>query len=463
LLYAVVDIETTGSYAAANGITEIAICITDGTKILAQYETLINPGQPIPYFIQSMTGITDAMVQQAPRFEAVAEKIYTLLQDKIFVAHNVSFDYSFVLSHLKEAGYALQSPKLCTVRLARKIIPGYPSYSLGKLCRSLHISVYDRHRAGGDCAATVQLLHLLIEKDVEGHIGKSLKKNSKEWILPPNVPKEHFDKLPYTPGVYYFHNAKGKVVYVGKANNLRYRVNSHFSNNSQGRQKQNFMQHVHAITYKECATELMACILESVEIKKRWPIFNASQKRWEDVYGIYVYEDQNGYLRLAIDKKRKRLNPVYTFHYLVDGHAVLRKLISEHQLCPVLCFMQKNNTACVALAASTCSGACAQLEAPALYNERVNEAIAALQNKPSYAIVDKGIEPAMQSCILVCDGQFYGMGYVPAAAVINDINWIKEQVTLYRENSYIRNMVMGYASRFPDKIVMLSSREIVDV
>jgi DNA polymerase-3 subunit epsilon len=250
---------------------------------------------------------------------------------------------------------------------------------------------------------------------------------------------------------------------VGKANNLRYRVNSHFSNNSQGRQKQNFMQHVHAITYKECATELMACILESVEIKKRWPIFNASQKRWEDVYGIYVYEDQNGYLRLAIDKKRKRLNPVYTFHYLVDGHAVLRKLISEHQLCPVLCFMQKNNTACVALAASTCSGACAQLEAPALYNERVNEAIAALQNKPSYAIVDKGIEPAMQSCILVCDGQFYGMGYVPAAAVINDINWIKEQVTLYRENSYIRNMVMGYASRFPDKIVMLSSREIVDV
>jgi DNA polymerase III subunit epsilon len=451
-LYAIVDIETTGSYAAANGITEISIHVFDGDKVTQQFETLINPGQPIPYFIQSMTGITDKMVADAPRFDAVAEQIFNLLQDKIFIAHNVSFDYSFVAAHLKDAGYHLQSQKLCTVRLSRKIFPGFPSYSLGKLCRSLDIQVYDRHRAGGDSEATVKLFKKLLENDKEQHIQKSLKRNSKEWILPPNVPKEHFDKLPYTPGVYFFHNEKGKVVYVGKANNIKYRVNSHFSNNSESRQKQNFMQHVHGISYQPCGTELMACILESAEIKKRWPVFNSSQKRWEDVYGIYQFEDQNGYLRLAIDKNRKRLTPVYTFHYLVDGHAILRKLIKEFQLCPVLCFMQKNNQ-CEGANDNSCNGACVRKEKAAAYNERVIEGANSLRKQPTFAVLDKGLNGDDQSCILVCEGKFYGMGYIPGGDLFDDVEILKEKLTVYRENSFIRNMVHGYAARFPSKII----------
>jgi DNA polymerase-3 subunit epsilon len=331
-MYAIVDIETTGSYAAANGITEISIQLSDGQTVTGQYNTLINPGQPIPPYISAMTGISNQMVAKAPRFEEVAEKVFELLQGRIFIAHNVSFDYSFVKSHLREAGFELNTKKLCTVRLSRKIIPGLPSYSLGKLSRSLGIEITDRHRASGDAAATATIFHLLLANDKEQHIQKSLQRNSKEWILPPNVPKEHFDALPYTPGVYYFHNEKGKVVYVGKATNIRYRVNSHFSNNSESRQKQHFMQHVYAISYQPCATELMACILESAEIKKRWPVFNTSQKRWEDIYGIFLYEDRRGYLRLGIDKNRKRLHPVYTFHYLVDGHAMIRKPTKTNQV-----------------------------------------------------------------------------------------------------------------------------------
>ncbi len=179
-----------------------------------------------------------------------------------------------------------------------------------------------------------------MQNDKEDHITKSLHRSSKEQSLPPNVPKEHFDRLPYTPGVYYFHNEKGKIIYVGKATNLRYRVSSHFSNNSSGRQRQNFLRHTHAINFQPCATELMACILESTEIKKWWPVFNNSQKRWEDVYGIFAYEDQRGYLRLAIEKNRSRLQPIYSFHYLVDGHTLLRRIMREYQLCPKLCFMQ---------------------------------------------------------------------------------------------------------------------------
>ncbi len=451
-MYAVVDIETTGAYAAANGITEISVYVFDGQKITEQFETLINPGQPIPYYIQSMTGITDKMVATAPRFEEVAEKIYSLLHDKIFVAHNVSFDYSFVKSHLKQSGFELNTKKLCTVRMGRKIFPGLPSYSLGNLCQSLGITIYDRHRAGGDAEATVKVLQQLIENDNENLIQKSLQRNSKDAILPPNVPKEHFEQLPYTPGVYYFHNAKGKVVYVGKATNIRYRVNSHFSNNSESRQKQNFMQHVYSISYQSCGTELMACILESAEIKKRWPVFNSSQKKWEDTYGIYMYEDQKGYLRLAIDKNRKRLNPVFTFHYLVDGHAILRKLIRDFNLCPKLCFLQKDPGSCEGIEDGYCKGACEQMESAAAYNGRVISAATSLRQQPTFAIIDAGLNGDDNSCILVEKGTFYGMGYIPSNERAKDILKLKEYLTQYRENSFIRNLVHGYAARFPQKI-----------
>ncbi|MEO7984558.1 MAG: exonuclease domain-containing protein [Bacteroidota bacterium] len=460
-MYAIVDIETTGGYAAANGITEISIHLFDGKNITGRFETLINPGQPIPYYITAMTGISDQMVANAPAFEAVAEKIYSLLHDKIFIAHNVNFDYSFVKGHLKEAGFDLNSKKLCTVRLSRKIFPGFPSYSLGKLCQSLDIIIHERHRAGGDAAATVKVFQQLLANDKEEHIQKSLQRNSKEAILPPNVPKEHFTQLPYTPGVYYFHNEKGKVVYVGKANNIRYRVNSHFSNNAETRQKQNFMQHVHAISFQSCGTEMMACILESAEIKKRWPVFNSSQKRWEDIYGIFEYEDQNGYLRLAIDKNRKRLNPVSTFHYLVDGHAILRKLIKDFNLCPKLCFLQKDPGLCEGIHEGYCKAACEQKETPGSYNERVRKAGDSLRSQPSFAILDKGLNGDDHSCILVWEGKFYGMGYIPDDVQIINPESVKDYLTVYRENSFIRNLVNGYAARFPSKIVLFETAPVV--
>lgn len=454
-MYAIVDIETTGGYAAANGITEISIQVFDGAAITEKFETLINPGQPIPPYISAMTGITDRMVSEAPAFNQVADKIYQILHDKVFIAHNVNFDYSFVKSHLKEAGYELASKKLCTVRLSRKIIPGLPSYSLGRLCESLGITNHSRHRAGGDAEATTRVFQFLLEQDKEQHIQKSLLRNSREAYLPPNVPKEDFEKLPYTPGVYFFHDQKGKVVYVGKANNIKYRVTSHFSNNSESRQKQNFMKHVYNISYTDCGTELMACIMESAEIKKRWPIFNSSQKRWEDVYGIFVYEDQNGYLRLAIDKNGKRMNPVYSFHYLVDGHAIMRKLVQQFHLCPKLCFLQKDEATCEGVLSENCYGACEKKEEPSVYNQRVSEACASMQQQPSFAIIDKGIRPEEKSCILIAAGKFYGMGYLQDDVQVSDMESLKDQLTMYRENSYIRNMVHGYAARFPSKVVYL--------
>ena len=200
-MYAIVDIETTGSHASANGITEIAICLHNGVEVYHQYQTLINPGRDIPVFIQALTGINNEMVAGAPAFAQVAPEIHAMLKDKIFVAHNVNFDYSFVRHHLAAAGFDLQCNKLCTVRLGRKILPGMPSYSLGKLCRHLGIGNPERHRAGGDAAATAQLFTLLINNDKGDHIKSSLKQRSREQTLPANLPKSQVDDLPYVPGV----------------------------------------------------------------------------------------------------------------------------------------------------------------------------------------------------------------------------------------------------------------------
>jgi DNA polymerase-3 subunit epsilon len=456
-MYAIVDIETTGGYAAANGIIEISIQVFDGEKVIEQFETLINPNQSIPKYIRAFTGITDEMVQDAPQFEEVAETIYTLLQGNIFVAHNVNFDYSFVKSHLEFYGYTLNSRKLCTVRLARQVFPGLPSYSLGNLCHSLEIELINRHRAGGDAAATVLLFKKLLESDTKDIIQSSLHRNSKEQVLPPNVRQRDFNALPKTPGVYYFHDQKGKIIYVGKAKNIRARVNSHFSNNSDSKQKQNFVRNVYSISFQSTATELMAAILESTEIKRLWPVYNTSQKRVEDVYGIFMYEDQNGYMRLAIEKRRRNSNPVYTFHYKVDGHGVLRKLMKEFTLCPKLCFMQTDNDKCVGITEEHCNGACEKTELPKEYNERVLQAIASLTKKPSYVVLDKGLSDDEISCIMVVQGSFFGMGYLPKNFDnITELS-VQEYIKPYKENSFIRTLLNNFISCNPDKVKQLNS------
>jgi DNA polymerase-3 subunit epsilon len=455
-MYAIVDIETTGSYAAANGITELAIHIFDGKNVTRKFETLINPGQPIPSYIQSFTGITNEMVAHAPSFDEVAGKVFSLLNNSIFVAHNVNFDYSFLKSHLLRAGYHLTTKKLCTVRLSRKIFPGFPSYSLGNLCHSLNITLNNRHRAGGDATATVEVFKKLLANDREDFIAKSLHRNSKEQILPPNLPKKYIDQLPESPGVYYFHNAKGKIIYIGKAVNLRQRVTTHFSNNSGSRQKQNFLRHIHSISFRSCATELMAQVLESAEIKRHWPALNLSQKKQDVVWGLYIYEDQNGYLRMAIDKARKNLPSLYTFPHLTAGHALLRKLIQSYSLCPKLCFLHQGTDACSDSENTTCRGACRKLEKPGSYNKRVKKAIEEISTQPSFAILDKGLKDEEQSCILVLNGKFFGMGYLPVDIPVHDTETVKEYLTPYKENQFICNLLLNYKSKFPSKVIELN-------
>lgn len=443
-MYAIVDIETTGGYAANNAITEVAIVLHDGNREVKRYETLVRPGIPIPRYVQALTGINDEMVADAPPFEDIAPEVYEWLKDAVFIAHNVNFDYSFLKHQLEERGFTLNSKKLCTVRLSRKAFPGAPSYSLGNICSYLGINIDNRHRAGGDAQATVLLFEKILEAGGLELIRTMLKGRNSEQYLPVNLPAEEVDRLPMTPGVYYFHNQKGKVIYVGKAKNIRHRVASHFSNNKTGRQKQEFLRNIYSISHETTGTELMAFLLECVEIKRLWPSYNRSLKRFEATYGLYLYEDRNGYSRLILEKKRQQLQPVYTFSLLLEGQNLLRKLAREFRLWKEL----------------TGDEAGEQLEEPASYNNRVEAAIdALLQSLPSFTLMDRGRHAEEKSCILIERGRLYGMGYLPADTAIYDAAELKSYLTRYPENDYMRGLIYAHAERWPAKKLIFSPRE----
>ncbi|HMH21771.1 MAG TPA: exonuclease domain-containing protein [Puia sp.] len=483
-MYAIVDIETTGGYATNNAITELAIVLHDGNRELRRYETLVNPGMAIPRYVQVLTGISDAMVADAPYFSEIAAFVHEWLQGAVFIAHNVNFDYSFIKHQLKACGLDLDCKKLCTVRLSRKTFPGAPSYSLGKICAHLGIPIPNRHRAGGDADATVLLFEKIVQEGGMEHIRMMLKGNSREQYLPIHLPAGQIERLPQTPGVYYFHDGKGKVIYVGKAINLRKRVGSHFSNNKPGRQKQDFLRNIHSITCEPTGTELMAFLLECIEIRRLWPLYNRSLKRFEQTYGLYVFEDRNGYLRLAIEKRRRHLQPVYTFNLLVEGQNLLWKLIRNFDLCPKLCYIQTGEGPCEGIREQYCHGACEQDEASAVYNLRVEEAIRSLiKSLPSFTLLDEGRHPQERSCILIQQGKFYGMGYLPLDVAIlhgsghpghlqvsadlhppdhplnpdpGDQEEWKTYLTPYPENDYIRGLVYQHVEKWPAKKIDLN-------
>jgi DNA polymerase-3 subunit epsilon len=173
-LFVIIDIETTGNRPKFGSITELAVYQHSGQKIVSHYSTLINPEMDIPYYITKLTGIDNKMVEDAPKFYEIAKTLLDLIAGNVFVAHNASFDYSFIKEEFARLGYSFNSKTLCTVKLARKLLPGHRSYSLGKLCADLGIEINGRHRASGDALATAKLFELLLRLNETSENPKAL-------------------------------------------------------------------------------------------------------------------------------------------------------------------------------------------------------------------------------------------------------------------------------------------------
>jgi len=442
LQYAVVDIETTGS---SNRITEIAVYVYDSEKqeIVEEYSSLVNPETHIPSFITGLTGITNEMVAASPRFFEVAKEIHNITKDRVFVAHNVSFDYNVIRSEYKNLGAEFKRKKFCTVRMSRKVFPGLRSYSLGKLCRNLGIEIENRHRAAGDARATVELLKLLLDNDNGSHLENALNERSKEATLPPNLDKNTFDELPELTGVYYMHDKEGKIIYVGKAKDIKSRINSHFLDHSPS--KLRMKKEIADLSYTITGSELLALVVESAEIKNHFPTFNRAQKYTGNAFVLCQFEDQDGIVHLEIAKKRKYMQgAVASFSNVVKARNFLSQLVSEYNLCAKYCGLQTVSDECFDVQLGICKGICRKEEEPAIYNSRVQKALKSfVLETGSYAILDKGRHRAERSFILIEDGQYKGYGFFDENAQISGVDDLRDIAISQKHNSDIQHIIQA--------------------
>lgn len=413
LKYAIIDIETTGGRSLAdNKVTDISVFVHDGKEVIDEFHSLVNPERRIPYNIVQLTGITDDMVKDAPKFYEIAKDFLAVVKETVFVAHNVSFDYTIIKNEFKTLGYDYDAERMCTVKLSRKILPGHSSYSLGKICSDLGIQINGRHRAEGDARATVELFELLMATNIEEFQKPVNKINRTNGNLPPLLDKEIYKSLPQEAGVYYFRNGDGDIIYIGKAVNIKQRVQSHF--NEKSKKEMRMFQQIAGITYEITGDELTALLLESDEIKKHLPIFNRAQRRSREPVGISYYINKEGVVQLFIVSNTKKHKPRISFHSTKEARGFLQHLVDEHELCPKYCGLEKSTSACFNSHLRKCHGVCKGSEPVDAYNERVLASIA--DHEPiqgNLVIHGAAHEQDKKSMIIIENGVYSGIAVVP--------------------------------------------------
>lgn len=408
-MYAILDIETTGGQYNEEGITEIAIYRFDGHEVVDQFISLVNPEKPIQPFVVKLTGINNAMLRSAPKFHEVAKRIVEITDGCILVAHNASFDYRVLRTEFRRLGYDFQKHTLCTVELSQKLLPEQPSHSLGKLVRALGIPMADRHRATGDALATVKLFKLLLEKDTDKEILTGLVKFEIEKGLAPKL-LDIVDRMPSRTGVYYIHNETGEIIYIGKARNIRKRINQHFTDTLAKSKKIQAL--VYDVTYEETGSELIAGLKESEEIKRLKPTFNRTQKKTVFPFSIYQDETADGYLSLRIAKTDPNRREVDAFVNRQQAQNALYDITERYTLCQKINALDTVDTYCFPHSLGKCNGACQSDEQPEAYNARVMEF---LENERFFGanllVTDNGRTVNERSAVLIENGILRGYCY----------------------------------------------------
>ena len=445
-MYSVVDIETTGNGYKGQKITEISVFLFDGEKIIDEFTSLVNPEQAIPYFITNLTGITEAMVRTAPKFYEIAKKVAEITKDAIFVAHNVNFDYNIIRDEFKSLGFDFKRKKLCTVRLSRKIIPGLSSYSLGNICTAEGIEIAARHRAKGDAEATVELFRRLLKRDDNFTINSFLNAKSREATLPPLLDKQVVDKLPEKHGVYYFKNEQKEVIYVGKANNIKQRVISHFYDKK--KKERTMCLETADISYTETGSELIALLHESSEIKHLYPKFNRAQRKAGEAVGLFSYEDQRGIVHLAFNRLKLTHNPLMKFYSMAACRSMLEKVCEVFELCPKYCHLQTNVNACFHYQLQQCKGICAGKEAVESYNKRVYDAIKSLGLQTENLVIkESGRNNKEIGFALILNGIYQGFGYVDKNLDIKEPNDYLLYVKPQKDTRDVQRILKSYLAK----------------
>jgi DNA polymerase III subunit epsilon len=449
-MYAILDIETTGGQFNEEGITEIAIYKFDGHEIVDQFISLVNPEIPIQPFVVNLTGINNAMLKNAPKFFEIAKRIIEITDGCIIVAHNAVFDYRILRTEFRRLGYDFNTKTLCTVELAKKLLPEQPSHSLGKLVRALGIPIPDRHRATGDAIVTVKLFKILLDKDLEKTIITQFikseidKTKAKDKIIPKLL--DILNALPTKTGVYYMYDSLGKLIYIGKSKNIKKRLNQHFTGTS--RKSKKIQAAVCKVTYQETGSELIALLKESEEIKINKPLFNRAQRKTIFEYSLYSEKDENGYINLKIQKTDGRKKEITAFTNLQEAKNALFKITAAYHLCQKLTGLYTTKSECFQHKIKECDGACIGKISPEIYNSRVNEFI----DKNKFAsqnliIIDKGRSISEKSAVLIENGSYQGYAFFDLNYQIHTPKVLKNILIPMQNNKDVKNIIQSYLRR----------------
>ena len=383
------DLETTGTNPVSDRITEIGLVEVDADGQATHWSSLVNPGVGIPAFIQSLTGISNAMVRDAPSFDELAPALHQRLQGALFIAHNARFDYGFLRNAFGEAGLPFKSDVLCTVKLSRALYPQERKHNLDSLIERHQLQPDGRHRALADADLLWQLWQKLHAALPAGDIEQALHTLLQRPSLPSHLPSDALDQIPDTPGVYLFYGENDLPLYVGKSVHLRQRVLSHFNSDHKLYKDMRLSQQLHRIDWRETAGEVGALLLEAQLVKSLQPIHNRKLRRQGDLCAWRLDEDMSGGLQpvltFAQDADFGRAGRLYgLFSSKRKAESTLRELAETHQLCLVQLGLESRsgaNKPCFGWQLKRCKGACCGHEAPSFHRARLEAALASLHVK----------------------------------------------------------------------------------
>ncbi len=376
LRLAFVDLETTGTSATADRITEVGIITVDDGHC-EQWSSLVHPQTHISGFIESLTGITNDMVAGAPLFEDLAPDILARLEGRLFIAHNARFDHGFLKNEFKRLGLRFAPEVLCTVKLSRKLFPGFSRHNLDALVERHRLSVSERHRALGDARLIWQFWNKLLDSIDPVQLATTVAELSARPALPVHIDPDFIDSVPDTHGVYLFYGENDLPLYIGKANRLRRRILSHFSGDHGSSKEMELSQQVRRIAWIDCPGELGALLREAALVRELSPIHNKRLRKDDDLCSWRVLSHPLG-LRVQLASP----NDLFYGHeqslyglYASPRQAsnALRALADAHQLCPARLGLEKNRAGkpCFASQVWRCLGVCCSRESAAEHDQRM--------------------------------------------------------------------------------------------
>ncbi len=376
------DLETTGGHAVHDRVIEAGVVLLEGGEVTGEYSSLVNPGVRIPWAIQQFTGITEAMVADAPPFGEIAEALSSRLEGRLFVAHNARFDYGFLRSEFRRLGRRFRASVLCTVRLSRALTPAIHGHNLDAVMARYGIGCDARHRALGDARVLADFLRIAGERWPAAMLAPIVTKLVSAPRLPPQLNASVADELPDCPGTYLFYGEGDALLYVGKAKNLATRVLAHFAD-PQARREQALAQGVRRIDWIETAGEFGALLTEARLIKERRPLLNRRLRALDSLWVIRLGDDAAG-PRATIEALDPADDPTGTFGMFRrenDALRALEGLVRGHQLCARRLGLELGEGSCIGFQLGRCRGACVGQEPAVVHALRVRTALSGLKRR----------------------------------------------------------------------------------